>query len=572
MKYELFIAIRYLFSRQTASEPSLIALITTLGIALAVATLIGVLAVVGGFEGDLRSKMLSTRAHILITGESHGEVEDPEAVIEAIDGAPHVEAYSPFIETELMISSPTKYSIVVYRGVNPERIGEVSSLEDDMIEGRIDWLNDSSKALELRFKERFGDGEKPGGRDGSADPTMGDLNRLQQDIDNLQDRIAMLQAESDEAATAREDAANGPAAVAANEIAGDPAAAGEGAAADEPPAADEKTAGGENPLMPSLPAPRRTPTGASPDEDALRRSGVLMPTLPSPSAEKPLAGSRPGRALERTDDARSLPGIILGRGVQMSLRVLVGDTVNVINPDGDLGPSGPIPKSRPHRVVGIFFSGLLEYDETVGIVDMGTARELLSMPGSAVTGIEVRIDDMNVADDVARLLETRLAAAGLPDVEVRSWKEMNRSLFDALALEKVAIAFGIGTIFIVSFLLILLVLWMFVADKAREIALLKSIGATRGGIARIFIVQGALMGVGGGVLGLLVGMGFVSYAMLIGIPLPPEVYYIDRVPIEVSPAEVVMVLSVAIITSVAGAALPALQAAALDPVEGLRRD
>jgi lipoprotein-releasing system permease protein len=256
----------------------------------------------------------------------------------------------------------------------------------------------------------------------------------------------------------------------------------------------------------------------------------------------------------------------------MSLRVLVGDTVNVINPEGDLGPQGPVPRSRPHRVVGVFFSGLLEYDETVGIVQMETARELLNMPGNNVTGIEIRLDDMRIAEEVARELETHLEEAGVESIEVRSWQELNRSLFDALALEKAAIAFGIGTIFIVSFLLILLVLWMFVTDKAREIAVLKSLGSTRSEIARIFVLQGAMMGIFGAVVGLSIGMGFVLYATEVGIPLPADVYYIDRVPIEVQAAEVGLVLGVAVITSIAGAVVPALQAAALDPVEGLRRE
>lgn len=561
MKYELFIALRYLFSRQTAAEPSLIALITTAGIALAVATLIGVLAVVGGFEGDLRTKMLSTRAHILITGASHGEVEDPEAVQQVVEQMPHVEALSPFIESELMISSPTKYSIVVYRGVNPDLIRSVSSLEGDMLEGKIEWLSNSSEALQARLRARFGDDDGNVVPAGEDDPTMGDLHRLQQDIDNMKAQIEILRAEDGGSV----DGQSGAADVVLGADAAEQVDDGSGA---------EDEVDDASSLMPALPAPRGTPLESETDDEALRNDGILMPSLPRPAGDgqEPLTGTRSARTLERSQNSRNLPGIIIGRGVQMSLRVLVGDTVNVINPDGDLGPQGPIPKSRPHRVVGVFYSGLLEYDETVGIVDMSTARELLGIPGQSVTGIEVRLDDLHIADEVAASLDQALADAGMPEVEVRSWKEMNRSLFSALALEKAAIAFGIGTIFIVSFLLILLVLWMFVADKAREIAVLKSIGASRASVAKIFVMQGALMGLFGALAGLTIGMSFVLYAVHVGIPLPADVYYIDRVPIEVQASEVMLVLFIAVVTSVAGAALPALQAAALDPVEGLRRE
>ena len=171
---------------------------------------------------------------------------------------------------------------------------------------------------------------------------------------------------------------------------------------------------------------------------------------------------------------RIVPGVIIGRELARNLRLYLGDDVNIISPFGGIGPTGPIPKSKPFRVAGQFFSGMFEYDTKYAYITLPDAQKFFSMPGE-VTGIELKLADPDRTEPVLAEL-TRIAG---PGYEVQDWKQLNRSLFSALKIEKilmfVLLCFGV----LVAAFSIIANGMMLVLEKDKEVAILKSMGATR---------------------------------------------------------------------------------------------
>lgn len=262
-----------------------------------------------------------------------------------------------------------------------------------------------------------------------------------------------------------------------------------------------------------------------------------------------------------------LPGIIVGQELARSLRLHVGDDVNVVSPLGDLGPAGPIPKSRPFRVAGIFYSGMYEYDMKVAYTDLATAQRFLST-GDAISGIEIRVDDWEQAEHAATGLATAIAR---PELRVRSWQEVNRNLFGALALEKLAMFITLGIAILVASFCIIGALVLMVQEKGREVGILKAMGAEDRHIIAVFMLQGLFIGTVGAAIGLGLGWVVCFAAEHLGlVPLNPEVYYIDRLPIHTDPSEFLAVGISAIVICLLATIYPAFLGSRLKPVDALR--
>jgi lipoprotein-releasing system permease protein len=266
--------------------------------------------------------------------------------------------------------------------------------------------------------------------------------------------------------------------------------------------------------------------------------------------------------------ARVLPGIMIGRELARQLRVFVGDTVNVVSPFGDLGPGGPQPKSRPFRVAAIFVSGMYEYDSKFAYLQLAEAQRFFGS-GDSVTGLELRVNSVDEARFIMRRVLARLE--GYP-YRVKDWGEMNRNLFSALMMEKVVMAVILGCIVLVASFIIVATLIMLVLEKRREIAVLKSMGAGLAGIMKIFVAEGLVIGAIGTAFGLLLGWGICLIIDRVGIPLDPEIYYIDKLPVLMDPTQFGLVALLAMALSYLATIYPASKAARLHAVEGLRSE
>ena len=263
-------------------------------------------------------------------------------------------------------------------------------------------------------------------------------------------------------------------------------------------------------------------------------------------------------------DTAMRPGIILGKELSMRLGAFPGDTLNVVSPVGPVTGASMTPKIRQFVVVGIFQSGMYEYDSSLAYIELGEAQKFFNM-GATVTGIEVKVADVFRAADVARSIEQQLGFA----FWARDWMQMNRNLFSALKLEKTMMFLLLVLITIVASFNIVSTLTMIVTEKQREIAILKAMGATRKGIMRIFMLNGLIIGCSGAAIGVPLGYAFLWLIQTFWT-FDPTVYYISRIPVHVLGSDVVLVAGSAILISFAATLYPSLQAAKLDPAAALR--
>jgi len=258
------------------------------------------------------------------------------------------------------------------------------------------------------------------------------------------------------------------------------------------------------------------------------------------------------------------PGIILGKELSMRLGAFAGDTINVVSPVGPMSAIGMTPKIRVFSVVGVFESGMYEYDSSLAYIALGEAQKFFNM-GDTATGIEVKVDDIFLAADIARAIEQAL---GFP-YWARDWMQLNRNLFSALKLEKVMMFLLLVLITLVASFNIVSTLTMIVSEKQREIAILKAMGSTRKAIMRIFMLNGLIIGLTGTVIGIPLGYAFL-WLIQTYWTFDPTVYYISHVPVHVQALDVILVSFSAILISFSATLYPSWQAAKLDPAAALR--
>ncbi|MBI5039205.1 MAG: lipoprotein-releasing ABC transporter permease subunit [Nitrospirae bacterium] len=265
-----------------------------------------------------------------------------------------------------------------------------------------------------------------------------------------------------------------------------------------------------------------------------------------------------------TKDNIQYPGIVLGAELSKHLSVGIGDMINMVSPTGKIGPMGMIPKFRKFAVVGIFDSGMYEYDSKLAYLSIPEAQDFFGT-GDVASAIAVRVDNIFAAKETARRIELSLGTS----FWARDWMEMNRNLFSALQLEKIVMFIILILIVLVASFNIIGTLTMIVIEKSSEIAILKAMGATRQGIMSIFIVQGIIIGVIGTVIGVPLGYG-ISLLIQHFYTLPADVYYISHIPARTRISDLLLVASSAIGISLLSTLYPSWQAAKLDPVEALR--
>lgn len=265
-------------------------------------------------------------------------------------------------------------------------------------------------------------------------------------------------------------------------------------------------------------------------------------------------------------------GLLLGVRLASRLAVNVGDTVTLVpvtqakvNPA--LGVA--VPKYWRFEVTGLFDTGMFQYDDQFVVVSRELAQRFTGL-GDAVSSIAVRVDDPDRAPEISTALEARL---GSVQYRALDWQEQNFSLFSALQLEKLGMGLIIFFIMLVAAFNIVGTLTMVVADKTKEIGILRAMGLTASAIARVFLLQGAVIGIVGTTLGLL---GGISLAYLLDesglIRINPAVYFIDHLPVHVQWLDVLVVTGASLGVAVLATIYPSRSAAALAPVEAIRHE
>ena len=261
-----------------------------------------------------------------------------------------------------------------------------------------------------------------------------------------------------------------------------------------------------------------------------------------------------------------VPGIILGVELAGKLGVGRGDTVALISPKGMISPMGHLPVMKQFKVVGLFRSGMYEFDETLAFLNLPDAQRLMRM-GNAVTGIEIRVKDVYAAGEIGQTITREL---GFP-YWTKDWIQMNRNLFSALKLEKTVMFIILTLIILVAAFNIASSLIMMVMEKTKDIAILKAMGATRKSIQKIFVIKGMAIGIIGTMIG--VGAGVTLCALLDRyhfIHLPGDVYYLTTLPVKLQLRDVSLIAVAALVICFLATLYPARQAAKLDPVEAIR--
>jgi lipoprotein-releasing system permease protein len=414
MKYEWFIGLRYLKAKRKQTFISIITIISVVGVAVGVIALIVVLSVMSGFEKTIKEKILGTKAHLVILKASQQGMDHYGELIKEVEQVKGVVSATPFIYTEVMLSSESNVTGGVIKGVDPDQEGKVTDLSRNM---------------------------KAGG---------------------LQD----LKGESDS------------------------------------------------------------------------------------------------------------PGIILGVELAKQLGVSLNDAIQVISPLGTLTPMGMMPKMKRFRVVGIFHSGMYDFDSKFAYISIESAQKFLNMD-SRVTGIEVKSNNIYQVKEIGKEIRKKL---GFP-FWTQDWMEMNRNLFSALRLEKIIMFIILVLIVVVAAFNIISTLIMVVMEKHKDIAILKSMGASSMGILKIFIIEGGVIGVVGTGLGTIVGLAMalnldkiVAFLEdLFGFRiLSPDVYYIEKFPSQVNPLDIALIVVTAILISLLATLYPSWRASKLDPAEALR--
>ncbi|MCL2760850.1 MAG: lipoprotein-releasing ABC transporter permease subunit [Desulfuromonadales bacterium] len=423
MSYEFFVSLRYLKAKRKSAFISIITAISTAGVALGVMALIIVLAVMTGFEEDLKDKILGTNAHIVVL-RNDGPIENYEEVVTKLQQYKGVVAATPFIYSQVMLSADKDVSGVVLRGIDPETDKKVTNLYKAMVNGSIDDLE-------------------------------------------------------------------------------------------------------------------------------------IKPTTNSSSVV-----------------ADSLPGLIIGKELANRLHVSVGDRINVISPLGNITPLGMVPKMKGFKVVGIFNTGMFEYDSTLAYVSLPEAQTFLNMEGS-VTGIQLRVKDVYGTGKIVQQINKDFGFS----YYARDWMEMNRNILFALKTEKVVMFIILTLIVLVAAFGIASTLFMLVMEKHRDIAILKSMGATNRSIMKIFVLEGLIIGAMGTITGVLAGLVIaLNLEKIVGIVqrltgfalFDKHVYYLDRFPSQVVPSDVVTIAVTAIIISFIATLYPSWQASKLLPAEAFR--
>jgi lipoprotein-releasing system permease protein len=510
------------------------------GVWIGTMALVIVLAVMSGFETDLRDKILGSNAHIQVSKED-GEFVEWREVKAKLDKLPGVVASTPFATSEVVIAANNNGMNVIIKGIDPATVGEVTNLIKNLEDREA--ITRLAPLVEIHDRTTP-EQQRPGGD--ILDPPPDDMPLGGDPIDFSGEP--------------------------------DPDDSPEPEPPPPPPAPDPRPSGDDDTARVSPyggDAVRVIDFAGGRDADVLDSDLVRWATGSDDPDGEPIPVIDIVREPSLSRRTLALPGILVGRELVKQTHLYTGEEVRVVSPLSD--PSNPdatgtpIPFNRDYRVAGVFYTGMYEYDLKYVYVTLESLQDFLDL-GDTVDGIEVRVRS---ADDTDRYVpgpgfDGLIREALGPGYRVQDWRELNRSLFSALKLEKIAMFLVLGIVILVASFSIIGNLIMVVVEKAREIALLKTLGASDLGVMQLFAIQGLIIGLIGTALGVSTGLAACWALDKFGLPLDPDVYYINRLPIHIDPESVIAAALTGVLISIGATLYPALLAARVRPAAGMR--
>jgi lipoprotein-releasing system permease protein len=530
MGFPVTLALRYMRSKKQASI-SVGTLFAILGVALGVAALATVISVTGGFRAEFREKVLGVNAHVLVLKYS-SDFREYRKVMDTVKTVPGVIGVAPFVINPMMVTHGDRTATgVLLKGVDPVRAETVLDLPRHIVKGNLKGLRlEGAKPPERRRQSALDDplpslptvplgsaeAPPPNDKTGGA---LRDLGRI------LRDEAL--------GSTPKE---------------GKPAP--DGAVESAAPADSELE------LAPGAPVGKIEPQAGFaaplPEED------VLPPELdPDPCSSK--------------DAIARLPGIIIGVTLAKNLNAKLDDCLQVTSPTiGFVYARGAMhaPVAKQFRVTAIFDAGFDQYDTKLVYTDLYESQAFYDS-GDSVTGVEMKVADIERARDVKALVDKKLANGVYHTLD---WEELNHGLFTALRIQQILMSLVLALIIVVAAFTVIATLIMVVLDKKREIAVLKAMGAGSSALLRAFLYQGGIIGSVGTAFGLVLGYGVCKLLSVHGLPLDPKVYFISRLPVLVRPADFAWVGLFAILVCLLATVWPAQYAARLRPAEAFREN
>ena len=543
MGYPLQLSARYMNSKKGAfiSVGTAFAII---GVALGVAALATVMSVTGGFQKEFRDKVLGVNAHVLVLKYTT-DFREYRDIMDKVAKIPGVVAVGPFIINPMMVSHGDKTATgVLLKGVDPDRMAQVLDLPRHIKQGSLDGLRRP--------------GATPPPRSGDAPPGLLPLTPSPSGSSFTRSPFPPEATEPPEGPS--EDAADHadgrrltPLLRAIEESLDEPT----GAVAPPPPVE-----------VPAVPKPkefaRSLPRGAP--RGSIVPEGGYKSRLPDDDDLPPDVVPDPCASPERVD---KMPGIVVGSTLAKNLGVTLRDCLQVTSPTiGYTFSQGSIrpPIAKQFRVIAIAEAGFDQYDSKLVYTDLYEAQGFYDL-GDTVMGVEMKVANIDKAKSISRQID-KMLANGL--YHTMDWEELNHGLFTALRIQKVSMSAVLGLIILVAAFTVVATLIMIVLEKKKEIAVLKAMGATNDAILRTFLYQGGFIGAVGTGLGLLLGLLACKGLLVYAFPLDPKVYFISRLPVEVSGQDFAITGLGAILICLAATVMPALYAARLNPADGLR--
>ena len=551
MGYPIELALRYLGSKKRAFI-SVGTAFAILGVALGVAALATVMSVTGGFQAQFREKVLGVNAHVLVLKYST-DFHEYRRIMDQVSKVEGVVGVAPFSINPMMLTHGEATATgVLLKGVDP-----AASLGVDAAPGVVPVLDLPRHIVSGELAGLRRPGAQPAQRSGTPtltvpddpDPTPAEpADAGADDEPEVDDAgrnlklLRMLEQRIREDELKRADAGAQDAASALGQKGADAGLADAGSAA----ATEDALDGGAG--------------------QAIEPAGGYKSVLPEEDELDPSVD--PDECADPAKVAK-MPGIVVGISLAKTLKLEIGECVTVTSPTiGFTFSGGSIkpPVAKRFRVIAIFEAGFDQYDSKLVYTDLYEAQAFYDQ-GDTVTGVEMKVDDIDRASEISREI-SELLASGL--YHTMDWEELNHGLFTALKIQQIGMSAVLALIIVVAAFTVIATLIMVVLDKKKEIAVLKAMGATDDAILRIFLYQGGIIGVLGTSLGLLLGLVVCKGLIVYGFPLDPKVYFISRLPVLVRPAEFLITGGIAILICLFATIVPALYAAGLRPAEGFR--